>query len=100
VPVVYVSASVSRASSEAGRKGEWRVGRGGPLEAELRVRYRMSAGQFDVTREATIPAGASHIEIELGATETPAGLSAVLSLQPEAGYHIGCPSAALVMREE
>lgn len=99
-PIVFVSALVSRASKDAGRRGEWRVWRSGPTDAEVRVQYTVSAEATSEPRELVIPAGAAHAQVVLAPEDAPAGASTILRLRPGAAYHIGCPSAALVVRED
>jgi hypothetical protein len=96
-PIVFVSTTVSRASTQAGRRGEWRVWRSGPVEAEVRVSY--SVGERD-PREVVIPAGVAQVEVAFTADDAAAGASAVLILKAGAAYHIGCPSAAVIVRED
>jgi hypothetical protein len=86
-PVVYVAAAVSRAYRQGNSAGAFRLFRTGPPGEALRV--GLSIG------EATIPAGAAWVDIPAA----PEGAMIVATILPGAGYHIGCPNAALVAVE-
>jgi hypothetical protein len=88
-PLVYASATVSRAWRATGTPGELQIARTGSTEAPLKVNYTLGG----VSKTAVILAGARAMRIPVAATEK--GL-VVLTLQPGEGYHIGCPISALV----
>lgn len=90
LPVVYVSASVSRAWRADGTPGEFRVWRTGPLEEELSVAYT-AAG---VAGKLTIPSGARYATVSIPPGE---GEHVVLALAPSKTHRIGCPNQAVVV---
>ena len=108
-PLVYVSATVSRASVHAKQAGEWRVTRTGSTTAPLKVSYALSgdaaSGADFRTRfpaRVTIPAGQRSAVIAVtplsGAHDN---RTAVISLATEqADYHAGCPAQSLVVIRE
>jgi hypothetical protein len=103
-PIVWISAPISRAGLRETERGQWRVYRTGPLAHELVVSYAFSgtvqrpAALSDRGARVTIPAGAASAEIpfspESGAAD---GATAVVTLAPAESYHVGCPSAAMIV---
>ena len=94
VPLVFISASVSRAYRGDGRAGELRIHRTGDRAKPLTVRYTIDGGE---ARSIGIPAGSESAAIPVapGAGETTVG-----TVAPGPGYHIGCPISALVATED
>jgi len=104
-PLVFVSATVSRALGHGHQAGEWRVTRTGSTAAPLKVSYTLSGDAVS---------GVDFQELS-GSVEIPAGQpSAVISVMPLAGahddrmivmslateqadYHVGCPAESLVV---
>lgn len=103
VPVVGVSASVSRA--HPGQPGEWRVTRSGSVEQALTVAYKVSGDAVSgrdfaaLSGSVTFSAGAASAAIPL--TTLPGAQddkTAVLTLQGAPTVcHVGCPSASLIV---
>lgn len=106
-PIVFVSASVSRALTGAPvmQPGEWRVTRTGDTTKPLTVRYTISgdaaAGKdfAPVAGSVTIPAGKTFAAIPLSPL---AGMRdnkiAVISLNTDQpGLHVGCPAQSLIV---
>jgi hypothetical protein len=102
-PIVYVAASVSRATP--GEPGEWRISRTGDLSAPLSVHYTLSG---DAARgrdywvpadQVTIPSGESSITVQLSAASSAQNARTViltLASSPP-NYSIGCPSVSLIV---
>jgi hypothetical protein len=74
------------------------------LEHEVVVAFTFSgtaprpASMADPKTSITIPAGKASVEIPFTPEKAvPDGATAVLALEPGDGYHIGCPSAAMVV---
>ena len=104
-PIVFVSATVSRALVQSGQAGEWRVTRTGSTAAPLRVSYTLAGDAASGTDFQALP----------GSILIPAGQqSAVITVSPVANatdnrtvvialatdqtdYHVGCPSQSLVV---
>ncbi|MCX6907692.1 MAG: hypothetical protein NTY01_06575 [Verrucomicrobia bacterium] len=104
-PVVFIAATVSRALPKRGQVGEWRVTRSGDLKSPLAVSYAASgsaAGGKDyepLSGTVTIPAGAASATIKLSPAKDAADdAMVVLTLATgQSHYHVGCPSASLVV---
>jgi hypothetical protein len=101
-PVVYASAIQPRAS--ASMPGRWRIARTGSTARALRVSYRLEgtalAGRdySGVAGDVTIPAGATHADVELRMLAPTAERIAVLRLlAKQRDYAAGCPGAALIV---
>jgi hypothetical protein len=102
-PIVYVSATVSRA--RVGQPGEWRVARTGDLKSPLTVNYIVSgdaaSGQDyeKLPGSVVIPAGKASAAVTLApAKDANDNKTVVISLatgRPDC--HVGCPSASLVV---
>ena len=93
LPVVYVSASISRAWRKDGAPGELRFWRAGPADAPLEVRYTLDGRP----RAVTIPRGARWAAVAVPPDER---RIVVASVAPAPAYHTGCPQAALVAIED
>ena len=92
-PIVYISASGSRAYRQDGHAGELRFSRTGATDQALDVRYTVSGSP---PRIITIPPGARYATLPV----PPAKEDLVIAtLQQDAAYHIGCPISALVAVE-
>jgi hypothetical protein len=104
-PVVFVSASTSRARANRGQPGEWRVTRTGDTAAPLTVRYTLGGDAepgkdfAPLTGAVTIPAGRSFAAIPLaplpGARDNKTAVITLTASRPD--FHIGCPSQSLVV---
>lgn len=103
IPVVSISASVSRAHPQ--QAGEWLITRSGPLQAPLTVRYTISgdatsARDFEpLTGSVTVPAGKSSARLSLqpssGAQDN---RTVVLTLATDdPACRVGCPSSSLIV---
>jgi hypothetical protein len=92
-PMVYISASISRAYRKDQRAGEFLVHRTGGLAASLTVRYTADG----VVREVTIPAHRESVAVPAPVTTAD---RTVATLAPDAHYHIGCPISAMVAMED
>jgi hypothetical protein len=103
--IVFIAASVSRASVANGRAGEWRITRTGTSRAPLTVRYRVTgdgvAGRdfAALSGEVTIPAGSSSVTLPLVPGKNAADdRTVVVTLEAkERNYFVGCPSQSLVV---
>ncbi|MEP6672709.1 MAG: hypothetical protein ABJF10_26330 [Chthoniobacter sp.] len=104
-PLVYVSATVSRARAQAGQAGEWRVTRTGSTAAPLHVDYTLSGEAASgedfqaLPTSVTIPAGQPSALISVvplaGAHDD---RTIILKLGTEqAAYHVGCPAQSLIV---
>lgn len=103
LPVVFVSADVSRA--RPGRPGAWRVTRQGDVSHPLEVRY-VVRGDAEAERDygrlsgaVTIPAGGASAAIPLvPAPSAGDDRTVVVSLVVEQkGCHVGCPAESLIV---
>jgi hypothetical protein len=94
LPLVYVSASGSRAYRQDSRAGEFRFTRTGSTEGALEVQYSLTGGG---RRRVTIPDGATSATVAV-----PPGKDEIVVATVEAlpAYHIGCPMQALVAVEK
>jgi len=106
-PIVYVCASVSRANARLSHSGKFRLIRTGDDSARVEIAYELEgtavAGTHyqPLTGTVAIPAHERSAEIPVvalgygnGATEE----TVVLRLKAgSANYHIGCPSASMVV---
>ncbi|HEY6167828.1 MAG TPA: hypothetical protein VI454_07300 [Verrucomicrobiae bacterium] len=102
-PIVFVAATVSRARE--GQAAEWRVTRTGNTTKPLSVAYTVSgdaqAGKdfAGLAGSVTIPAGQRSATISLpalaGARDNRTVVVTLATSAP--GYHVGCPSASLVV---
>jgi hypothetical protein len=104
-PIVYISASVSRALANQEQSGEWRVTRNGDLSKEVTVRYAVSsdakAGQDfeELSGTVVLPAGQRSAKITLKPLANAGdNKTVIVTLSPEnPDYHVGCPSQSLVV---
>jgi hypothetical protein len=104
-PIVFIAATVSRAWPKRGQAGEWRVTRSGDLKSSLTIGYAISGSaasgrDFEPLKgRVTIPAGAASAAIKLTpAKDARDDTMVVLTLATgQGGYHVGCPSASLVV---
>jgi hypothetical protein len=104
-PIVFIAATVSRALPKRGQAGEWRVTRNGDLKSPLNVSYTVSGSaasgkDFEpLSGQVTIPAGAASATIKLTPTKDARDdAMVVLTLTTgQSNYHVGCPSASLVV---
>ncbi|WP_449072008.1 hypothetical protein [Prosthecobacter sp.] len=102
-PIVYVSATVSRAHPN--QPGEWRITRGGDLEEPLTVDYAVggdaSAGRdFEpLTGSVTIPAGSTSAMLTLTVSaKAEDNKTVIVTLKGDPSRcHVGCPSASLIV---
>jgi hypothetical protein len=85
MPIVYIAAAVSRAYRNGKIAGAFRVFRTGSASGPLTV--NLSIGRV------TIPAGAAWVDVPV---IPGAGDMVVAGISAGVGYHIGCPSQALV----
>jgi len=106
-PIVFISATVSRADSTNGQPGELQISRAGDDASELSVKVRVegtAAGGKDyaaLSSMVTVPRGQRSIRLSIvpqtGAGDR-AGRTVIVVLEPaQGGYHVGCPSAAMVV---
>lgn len=93
LPVVFVSASVSRAWRGDGTAGEFRIWRNGAFHSSLMVKYRLGAE----SKSAVIRPGLRYLHIPVPPGEQN---RVVLTLAPDKQYRIGCPHAALVVVQD
>ncbi|MDR3404186.1 MAG: hypothetical protein P4L99_16935 [Chthoniobacter sp.] len=104
-PLVFVSATVSRALAQPGQAGEWRVTRTGSTAEPLRIDYTLSGDAASgadfqaLPGSVTIPAGQQSTVIPVSptanATDNRTVVIALSTGQP--GYHVGCPAQSLVV---
>ena len=87
-PLVFISASVSRAYRADKRAGEFLIHRTGDLTAPLTVHYLHDG----TPRTITIPA-----QNESAAISSQGGVATITA---NAGYSIGCPISAIVVAED
>ena len=105
VPIVFVSATTSRALVKDGQPGAWRFTRAGDTSGALTVRYAVGGDAVEdrdfqkLSGTLTIPAGKTSAALALVPLATARnGAMVVLRIiteQPE--YHVGCPSASLIV---
>ena len=88
-PLVFISASVSRAWLKEQQAGEFLIHRTGDLTAPLTVHYLYDGD----ARIVTIPAGRNSIAVPVPPAAMP---RTIAGIAPDEHYHIGCPIAALV----
>jgi hypothetical protein len=93
MPIVFLSASVSRAYRKEKRTGEFLVHRTGDLTVPLTVRYDYDG---DV-RTVAIPAGQDAVAVPVAPR---ASARTVATIAPDDRYHIGCPRSAMVVMED
>jgi len=104
-PIVYIAGAVSRARIAGNGAGVLRVTRTGNANEALTVNYTVggdavSGKEFTaLSGSVTIPAGAAFANILITpTTEARDNKTATVSLATgKTGYHVGCPSAALVV---
>lgn len=104
-PIVFIAATVSRAHARAGQSGALRVTRTGDLGQPLTIALAVggdAASDQDyaaVGTHVTIPAGKTSADLAIAPRPDAAdNRMVVVTLrtgQPD--YHVGCPSAALVV---
>ncbi|EDY17758.1 hypothetical protein CfE428DRAFT_4797 [Chthoniobacter flavus Ellin428] len=104
-PLVYVSATVSRAVVASGQAGEWRVTRTGSTAEPLHVEYAITSDAAEGTDfqalpgRIMIPAGQQSAVIPVSALPT-AGDNRTVTISLATGhpeYHVGCPCQSLVV---
>ena len=105
LPVISVAATDASAAEAGSDVGVYTVSRTGPTTAALSVNYVMSGTATDGTdyptlgTSVTIPIGASSATVTLTPTDDAAfegSESAILTVQANAAYVVGSPSAATV----
>ena len=104
-PLVFVSATVSRALVQSKQAGEWRVTRTGSTAAPLRVNYTVSGDAASgkdfqaLAGNVTIPAGKQSAVITVTpSTSASDNRTVVVTLATgQSDYHVGCPSQSLVV---
>ena len=89
MPIVFISASVSRAYRQSERAGEFLIHRTGDLSVPLTVHYLYDGD----ARTVTIPAGRDVVAVPAPPAST---ARAVVRIAADEGYHIGCPISAMV----
>jgi pectate lyase len=108
LPIVYISASHSRAYRQDGEPGEFRIMRTGGKERALEVRYsiggtaRAGLDYYPLPGSVTIPAGAAWTAVAVKPLKQSAGSGSklvVAAIEPRTAYHIGCPRSALAVIE-
>ena len=92
-PLVFISASISRAYRKRQRAGEFLIHRTGDLTAALTVRYLLDG----VSRTITIPSRSESTAVPVPAG---AGDRTMATIAPDKHYHIGCPISAMVAMED
>ena len=92
VPIVFISASVSRAWRGSGEAGEFRVSRTGSLADAVTVQYTVESAK----RSVVIPSGARSVAVAV----PPEGKQSVARLMAGDGYHRGLPAQAMVQVNE
>lgn len=93
-PIVYVSATISRAYRQDASPGELRFTRTGSTDLPLVVQYTASGKGYG---SVTIPAGSKLAKLSI----KPQGDKlVVVTVGPQPAYHIGCPRSALVAIED
>jgi hypothetical protein len=103
--LVFVSASVSRALSEKGQSGEWRISRTGDLSNAVEVTYTLGgdavAGEdfAPLPGKVTIPGGQRSAKITLTPLNTAHdNRTVILNLPTEkVPFKVGCPSSSLIV---
>jgi hypothetical protein len=93
LPMVYISAPVSRAYRGDARPGEFLIHRTGDRSAALTVRYVLGGE----AGSATIGPGRESVTVVSPARAEDVTVATVVA---DPGYHIGCPMAALVVSED
>ena len=90
LPVVFVSASVSRAWRGDATEGQFRIWRNGAVDGDLKVDYQIGGAR----RSIVVPRGARyvHVPVRPGKEDR-----AVLAVTGAAPYRIGCPNTAMVV---
>jgi hypothetical protein len=101
-PVVCISATVSRADGK--QSGEWRVTRNGDVKVPLTVYYTVGGNATAATDytalpgTVTIPAGKASTTLQLTPAKSGGDKTVVVTLDTtKQEYHVGCPSASLVV---
>jgi hypothetical protein len=100
--IVFVSATINRASLKDHVPGEWRISRAGDTSAPLTVGYRVDIQDApdakDADGEVTIPAGHSFMRVPFDPPASmAAGRSAILSLKSGEKSVVGCPARSLIV---
>jgi hypothetical protein len=93
LPLVYISASVSRAWRGDARPGEFLLHRTGPVEKPLAVHFLLGT-------EARTVAIAAGLAVARFSVPPGVGDLVVASIEADSAYHIGCPRSALVVVED
>jgi hypothetical protein len=93
LPIVYISASVSRAYRKGERAGEFVIHRTGDVKAPLNMRYLFDGD----ARVVSIPAGSESVAVPAPPT---AAARTIATIAADGRYHIGCPISALVAMED
>jgi pectate lyase len=105
-PIVFVSATISRARSD--QPGEWRVTRTGGLGQALTVKYEISGDAksgkdfVPLSGEVVFPSGQASAAIALNlGPKTHDDRTVVISLSTEQpDYRVGCPAQSLVVIDD
>ena len=92
-PIVFISASISRAYREDHRAGEFLIHCTGDLTAALTVHYILDGAAHTVT----IPPHSESVAVPVPADT---GDRTVATIAPDKRYHIGCPLSAMVAMED
>ena len=95
-PIIFVSASISRAWRQGGEAGEFQIARSGSFAKALPVRFKLG-GEL---RSAEIPSGAQAISIPVPPDQGSGERIVVLELSTGEQCKSGLPRAALVAIED
>ena len=104
-PIVFVSASVSRALMKSNQNGEWRVTRTAGTSQPLTVLYSIGGDAMGgkdfapLTGGVTIAAGSASATIPLSplASANDNGTAVISITTGQPSYHVGCPSQSLIV---
>jgi hypothetical protein len=96
LPLVYVSASKSRAWRGDNQAGEFRVWRSGSMNVDLKVSFTIGAKVDSVV----IPRGQRYNHVPVTPAPGMGEVIVVLNIEASAQYRIGCPNRALVAIED
>ena len=98
-PIVFVSASVSRAWRGSGDGGEFRFSRVGSVTEPLTIRYTVDGDATPLTGVVTIPAGSRFATVPVVPRKNSSAMI-VVRLAASEGYHRGLPAQSLVRIED